>query len=104
MRSPTRATSTSAPRSSGGRRWSRSSMPAAPASSRLPERGQDMLTDRYGLPITTTSQEAREAYIKGADGVLAAGDTDKADLRRAVAADPDFALAHIALARASFIV
>lgn len=63
-----------------------------------------MLTDRYGLPITTTSQAARDAYIAGADGVLAAGDTDKADLRRAIAADPDFALAHIALARASFIV
>ena len=63
-----------------------------------------MLTDRYGLPITTTSQAARDAYIAGADGVLAAGDTDKADLRRAIEADPDFALAHIALARASFIV
>lgn len=63
-----------------------------------------MLTDRYGLPITTTSQAARDAYIAGADGVLGAGDTDKADLRRAIAADPDFALAHIALARASFIV
>ena len=31
-----------------------------------------MLTDRYGLPITTTSQAARDAYIAGADGVLAA--------------------------------
>ncbi len=63
-----------------------------------------MLTDRYGLPITTSSAAAREAYIAGADGVLGAGDTDKADLRRAIEADPDFALAHIALARASFIV
>ncbi len=63
-----------------------------------------MLTDRYGLPITTSSQEARDAYIAGADGVLMAGPTDKADLRRAIAADPDFALARIALARASFIV
>ena len=63
-----------------------------------------MLTDRYGLPITTSSQEARDAYVAGADGVLMAGPTDKADLRRAIAADPDFALARIALARASFIV
>jgi len=63
-----------------------------------------MLTDRYGLPITTTSQAARDAYVAGADGVLGAGDTDKEDLRRAIAADPDFALAHIALARSSFIV
>ena len=45
-----------------------------------------MLTDRYGLPITTTSQAARDAYIAGVDGVLGAGDSDKADLRRAVAA------------------
>jgi hypothetical protein len=63
-----------------------------------------MLTDRYGLPITTSSQAARDAYIAGADGVLMAGPTEKADLRRAIAADPDFALARIALARASFIV
>jgi tetratricopeptide (TPR) repeat protein len=63
-----------------------------------------MLTDRYGLTITTSSQEARAAYIAGADGVLMAGPTDKADLRRAIEADPDFALAHIALARSSFIV
>ena len=63
-----------------------------------------MLTDRYGYPISTQSQEARDAYVAGYDGVLMAGPTDKADLRRAVAADPDFALARIALARASFIV
>jgi tetratricopeptide (TPR) repeat protein len=63
-----------------------------------------MLTDRYGLPITTSSQAAREAYVAGADGVLMAGPTDKADLRRAIEADPAFALARIALARASFIV
>ncbi len=63
-----------------------------------------MLTDRYGLPISTPSEAAREAYVAGADGVLMAGPTDKADLRRSIAADPDFALAHIALARASFII
>lgn len=63
-----------------------------------------MKTDRYDLPITTSSQQALDAYIAGADGVLMAGASDKADLRRAIAADPDFALAHIALARASFIV
>ena len=63
-----------------------------------------MLTDRYGYPITTSSQEARDAYVAGYDGVLMAGPTDKADLRRAIAADPEFALARIALARASFIV
>ena len=63
-----------------------------------------MLTDRYGYPISTSSQAARDAYVAGYDGVLMAGPTDKADLRRAIEADPDFALARIALARASFIV
>jgi len=63
-----------------------------------------MLTDRYGYPLSTTSQAARDAYVAGYDGVLMAGPTDKADLRRAIEADPDFALARIALARASFIV
>jgi hypothetical protein len=63
-----------------------------------------MLTDRYGLSISTASDAAREAYIAGCDGVLAAGAGDKAHLRRAVEADPGFALAHAALARALFLM
>ncbi|WIM09133.1 MAG: tetratricopeptide repeat protein [Enhydrobacter sp.] len=63
-----------------------------------------MLTDRYGLSISTASDAAREAYIAGCDGVLAAGAGDKARLRRAVEADPGFALAHAALARALFLM
>jgi hypothetical protein len=63
-----------------------------------------MLTDRYGLSISTSSEAAREAYVAGCDGVLAAGDGDKADLKRAVAADPGFALAYAALARALFLM
>jgi len=63
-----------------------------------------MLTDRYGLPITTSSQPARDAYVAGLDGLLMAGPADKADLARAIELDPDFALAHIALARANFIL
>ena len=63
-----------------------------------------MLTDRYGLPISTSSEAARDAYIAGCDGVLSAAHGDAAHLARALAADPDFALAHAALARARFLM
>lgn len=62
-----------------------------------------MLKDRYELPISTSSEAAREAYIAGCDGVLGASAGDKAHLGRAVEADPGFALAHVALARALFL-
>ncbi|MFO1161174.1 MAG: tetratricopeptide repeat protein [Reyranellaceae bacterium] len=62
-----------------------------------------MLIDRYGLPISTTSETARDAYIAGCDGVLTAWHGDADHLMRAIAADPDFALAHVALARARFL-
>ena len=59
-----------------------------------------MLKDRYGLPLSTSSVAARDAYIEGLDllltqypGILEAFD-------RAVAADPGFALAHIGRAQA----
>ena len=63
-----------------------------------------MLTDRYGLAISTPSETAREAYIAGCDGVMAAWAGDKAHLMRAVEADPRFALAHAALGRALFLM
>ena len=63
-----------------------------------------MQNDRFGLPITTNSSEARDAYIAGVDGVLSAAAGERNHLARAIAADPDFALAHVALARARFIV
>ena len=63
-----------------------------------------MLTDRYGLAISTSSETAREAYIAGCDGVMAALFGDKAHLMRAVEADPRFALAHAALGRALFLM
>src|SRR5690242_5552210 len=62
-----------------------------------------MLKDRYELPISTSSEAAREAYIAGCDGVLGASAGDKAHLGRAIEADPRFALAHVALARALFL-
>jgi len=63
-----------------------------------------MLTDRYGLAISTSSETAREAYIAGCDGVMAAWVGDKTHLMRAVEADPRFALAHAALGRALFLM
>ncbi|SCB22019.1 hypothetical protein GA0061098_1003171 [Bradyrhizobium shewense] len=55
--------------------------------------------DRYGLPLSTTSDVAAGAYREGVDLMLA-GWTGMAEmLERAIAADPDFALPHIARAR-----
>jgi tetratricopeptide (TPR) repeat protein len=57
-----------------------------------------MLTDRYDLPLSTTSPSAREAYVQGCDTKLTMypGAIDAFD--RAIAADPNFALAHAAKA------
>ena len=63
-----------------------------------------MLADRYGLPISTSSTAARDAYVAGCDGVLSAAPGDAAHLARAIEADPGFALAHVALARARFLM
>lgn len=58
-----------------------------------------MLTDRYDLPVSTTSTAARDAYIRGLDLLLMlhAGILDAFD--EAIAADPGFALAHVARAQ-----
>ncbi|HEV7543413.1 MAG TPA: tetratricopeptide repeat protein, partial [Reyranella sp.] len=63
-----------------------------------------MLADRYGLPISTSSTSARDAYVAGCDGVLSAAHGDAGHLARAIEADPGFALAHVALARARFLM
>jgi Tfp pilus assembly protein PilF len=57
------------------------------------------LADRYGLPLTTGSTRAAEAYVEGVDLLLSAQPGADRCLEAAVAADPDFALGHIALAR-----
>ena len=53
-----------------------------------------MLTDRFSLPVSTNSPAARDEYVLGCDLLLARypGATEAFD--RAIAADPDFALAH----------
>ena len=58
-----------------------------------------MLQDRYGQSLSTTSTAARDAYIDGCDRLLSADAGTEAAFRAAIAADPDFAMAHVALAR-----
>jgi hypothetical protein len=55
--------------------------------------------DRYGLPVSTASDEAAAAYRAGLDLSLAAWPGAGAALEEAIVADPDFALAHMARAR-----
>jgi Tfp pilus assembly protein PilF len=55
--------------------------------------------DRYGLALSTASFEAAEAYRCGIDLLLSAWPGAAEAFDRAIAADPDFALAHVARAR-----
>lgn len=57
------------------------------------------LEDRCGLPLSTSSDEAASAYREGVDLMLAGWTGTAEVLECAIAADPDFALAHIARAR-----
>src|ERR1700724_1207815 len=57
------------------------------------------LTDRFGLSLSTVAAEAAASYVAGLDLLLSANVGAEVQLERAVAADPGFALAHIARAR-----
>ena len=57
------------------------------------------MTDRFGLSVTAASAEAVADYVAAVDLILSANIGADALLERAIAADPDFALAHIARAR-----
>jgi tetratricopeptide (TPR) repeat protein len=57
------------------------------------------IEDRFGLPLTTASSQAAVHYISAVDLMLSANAGPEALLDAALAADPDFALAHIARAR-----
>ena len=63
-----------------------------------------MLEDRYVLSLSTASAVACDAYVAGVDCILAATVGAERHLGRAIDADPAFALAHAALARAHFVV
>ncbi|SDJ66053.1 tetratricopeptide repeat protein [Aliiruegeria lutimaris] len=58
-----------------------------------------MLEDRYGSPLTTTSQKARDAYVDGVDRYLGALDKVEDAFGAAIAADDAFAMPRIGLAR-----
>jgi hypothetical protein len=57
------------------------------------------LADRVGLPLTTQSPQAAESYNRAVDLLLSANTGAEALFDAALAADPEFALAHIARAR-----
>src|SRR5215469_3865215 len=59
-----------------------------------------MLTDRYELPLSTASSAARDAYAEGCQAKLTMYPGAIEAFDRAIAADPDFALAHTARAHA----
>ena len=59
-----------------------------------------MLTDHYGLPLSTASATARDAYVQGCEAKLTMYPGAIEAFDRAIAADPAFALAHAAKAHA----
>lgn len=61
--------------------------------------GGVMQQDRFGLPLTTQSAAAADDYARAVDLMLSANIGAEKLLDQALAADPDFALAHIARAR-----
>jgi hypothetical protein len=59
-----------------------------------------MLTDRFGLLLTTASSTARDAYVEGCEAKLTMHSGAVEAFDRAIAADPGFALAHTIRAHA----
>lgn len=58
-----------------------------------------MLTDPYGLPLTTASHAARDAHALGLDRILTQYDGIVEAFDAAIEADPGFALAHVGRAQ-----
>jgi len=58
-----------------------------------------MHLDRYGLPLSTTSSVALDAYVEGVDRLLSANAGAEQSFDRALAVDPAFALAQVGRAR-----
>lgn len=97
MSNPTRRVSPPAPMI-----WHRSNRRANLAADFFTGKVQ-MLEDRYGLPVSTTSRAALDAYVDGADRVLAGIAGADVSLGLATQADPGWSLPHIAQARALFL-
>src|ERR1700722_16292526 len=53
-----------------------------------------MLADRFGLPLSTSSAAARDAYVDASERALTFYPGALAAYDDALATDPDFALAH----------
>ena len=62
-----------------------------------------MSADRFGLPLSTSNADARDAYVAGVDSVISGVAGYRESLAQALALDPSFALAHVALARGLFL-
>jgi hypothetical protein len=58
-----------------------------------------MPEDRYGLPVSTMSPAALDAYVEGVDRLLAANAGAEASFDRAIEADPGLVVAHVGRAR-----
>src|SRR5262245_27153165 len=58
-----------------------------------------MREDRYGLPVSTTSTAALEAYVEGVDRFLSANAGAEQSFEHALTLDPGLALAHVGRAR-----
>lgn len=58
-----------------------------------------MLQDRYGNALSTASTAARDAYVEGMDRFLSSAPEVEEAYRQALQADPNFALAHLGIAR-----
>jgi hypothetical protein len=54
--------------------------------------------DRYGLQVTTSDGDAAQAYVAGLDRLISYDGGAEQRLRHAIELDPEFALAHAALA------
>ncbi len=61
-----------------------------------------MQSDSYGLPLSTASAEAVEAFYRGVAGLLSWG-RRTVDFLRAAAADPGLAAVHAGIAAALFV-
>jgi predicted Zn-dependent protease len=57
-----------------------------------------MLTDGYGLPLSTASSVGRDAYVEGCEAKRTMYPGAIEEFERVIAADPGFALAHAARA------
>ena len=63
-----------------------------------------VLKDAYGLPVSTLSRDAVDAYDRGVRALLGFGAGTTDSFRDAVAADPDFALARAGLAVSLYLM